>query len=72
MTDPEQSPSEILARRSTLDCVGLVPPEMQNYNRFAAGVSAGSKKPEAAADLIKFLTSERVAEVLKKNGLEPR
>lgn len=64
--------SEILARQKTLDYVGPAPAAIQNYNRFAGGVLAASKQPEAAAKLIEFLASDRIADALRKHGLEPR
>ncbi|MFN3889730.1 MAG: molybdate ABC transporter substrate-binding protein [Beijerinckiaceae bacterium] len=64
--------SEILARRGTLDLIGPAPSAIQNYNRFAAGVLTSSREPEAATALITFLSSARIDEVLRKNGLEPR
>ena len=64
--------SEILARKSTLDLVGPVPAEMQNYNRFAGGVLVVSKEPDAAVSLISFLTSPKIAPILERNGLEAK
>ncbi len=64
--------SEILARKNTLDLVGPVPANMQSYNRFAAGIFTTSTEPVAAANLIRFLTSELITPVLKRNGLEAR
>lgn len=64
--------SEIMARPKTLDYVGPVPAAMQNYNSFAGGVLATSKQPEAAAKLIEYLASDRIAGALKTHGLERR
>lgn len=62
--------SEIMARAKTLDFVGPVPPEVQNYNQFAAGVVKGSSDGPAGERFIKFLTTDKVASVLRKKGLE--
>ncbi len=54
-----------------IDYVGPLPPEVQKVTVFSAGISAGSKQPEAARTLIKFLASPGVIPVIKKTGLEP-
>src|SRR5512132_2889179 len=41
-----------------VDLVGPLPPEIQSYVVFTAGVSANSKVPGAARDLIKFLNGQ--------------
>src|SRR6202041_186558 len=40
-----------------IDLVGPLPPEVQQITVFSAGVAAGSREPEAARALIRFLTS---------------
>lgn len=52
------------------ELVGPVPADIQFYNSFAGGVSAGAKQPEAAAAFLKMLTSAEVEPVLKANGME--
>ena len=54
-----------------VDLVGPLPPEIQSYVVFTAGVSANSKAPEAARDLIKFLTGPIATPVIKAQGMEP-
>ena len=51
--------------------VGPLPPELQLYIRFAAGVGTNAKEPEAAQALIKFLTSPAAVAVIKAKGMEP-
>jgi molybdate transport system substrate-binding protein len=51
--------------------VGPLPPEIQSYVVFAAGVSANSSAPDAARDLIKFLTGPIAIPVIKSQGMEP-
>lgn len=51
--------------------VGPLPPEVQSYLTFTAGVSANSDAPDAARDLIKFLTSPTAIPVITSQGMEP-
>lgn len=54
-----------------IDYVGPLPPEVQRVTVFSAGIAAGSKEPEAARALIKFLSSPAAAPVITRSGLEP-
>lgn len=54
-----------------VELVGPLPPEIQLYTVFTAGVSANSKAPAAARDLIKFLTGPTAIPVIKSQGMEP-
>ncbi len=54
-----------------VELVGPLPPEIQSYVAFAAGISANSRAPEAARDLIKFLTGPVATPVIKAQGMEP-
>jgi molybdate transport system substrate-binding protein len=54
-----------------VELVGPLPPEIQFYTTFTAGVSANSKAPDAARDLIKFLTGPIALPVAKSQGMEP-
>ena len=54
-----------------VDLVGPLPPEIQSYVVFTAGVSTSSKGPDAAMDLIKFLTGPIAIPVIKAQGMEP-
>ena len=51
--------------------VGLIPSELQFYNRFAAGVGASAKEPEAAKALIKFCTAPAAAPAIIAKGMTP-
>jgi molybdate transport system substrate-binding protein len=53
-----------------VDLVGPLPPEIQFYTSFVAGVSANSKAPDAARDLIRYLTGPMATPVLKSLGME--
>jgi molybdate transport system substrate-binding protein len=65
-------PTEILLTPS-FDLVGMIPEELQDYDQFSwtAGITSDSKAKDAAAMLIKFLSSAKAALVMKKKGLEP-
>ncbi len=54
-----------------VELVGPLPTEIQFYTTFTAGVSANSKAPDAARDLIKFLTGPIALPVVKSQGMEP-
>jgi molybdate transport system substrate-binding protein len=50
---------------------GVLPPELQRYNEFAAGVLATSKEKGAAADMVKFMGAPENAALVRKSGMEP-
>ncbi|MFE1603134.1 substrate-binding domain-containing protein [Methylobacterium sp. ID0610] len=50
---------------------GLLPAEVQLYTVFSAGQVAGSREPEAARALIRFLASPEAAEAIRATGMEP-
>jgi molybdate transport system substrate-binding protein len=54
-----------------VELVGPLPPEIQSYVVFAAGVSASSKAPGAAKQLLSFLTGPTAAPVIRAQGMEP-
>jgi len=54
-----------------VELVGPLPPEIQSYVMFTAGISPKSKAPEAARDLIRFLTGPTATPVIKAQGMEP-
>jgi len=51
--------------------VGTIPAELQPGFSFAGSVSAKAEQPEAAAALLKFLSSPEAAPVITKAGLAP-
>jgi molybdate transport system substrate-binding protein len=51
--------------------VGPLPAEIQHYVVFVGAVSADSKSPEAARELLTFLSSPRALSVIKAQGMEP-
>lgn len=62
--------SEILYQTGA-ELVGLLPPEIQNFNNFPAAISAGARRPDAAKALLNYLASPDATRVLKAHGLEP-
>jgi len=54
-----------------VELVGPLPREIQYHIQFVAGISASSKAPDAARELIKYFTGPTAAPVLKSQGLEP-
>jgi molybdate transport system substrate-binding protein len=65
-----QQVSELLPEKGT-DYVGPLPPEVQRVTVFSAGIATGSREPDAARELIKFLSSPAAHAAITKNGLEP-
>ena len=55
----------------TIELVGPLPPELQSYITFTAGISTNSRAPIAARDLMKFLTGPSAIPVIKSQGMEP-
>jgi molybdate transport system substrate-binding protein len=56
---------------SGVELVGPIPREIQSYVRWSGAVSANSAAPQAARDLLKFLTGPTALPVLKAQGMEP-
>ena len=54
-----------------VELVGPLPPDIQSYVIFSGGVSANSKAPDAARQLIRFLTGAVAIPVIKAQGMEP-
>ena len=61
--------SEILAQ-PTVELAGPLPPAIQNYTQFAAGIVTGSSQADAGRALVTFLSSPAAQTVLKAKGLE--
>ncbi|ACA20410.1 extracellular solute-binding protein family 1 [Methylobacterium sp. 4-46] len=54
-----------------IQIVGLLPEEVQLYTLFSAGVVAGSREPEPARALIRFLAGPEAAAAVRASGMEP-
>ena len=65
-----QQISELLPIKG-IEIVGPLPPGVQQYTDFSAGIATHSKQPDAAKAFVKFLSSPAAAPVIKKTGMEP-
>jgi molybdate transport system substrate-binding protein len=65
-----QQISEILGIPGA-ELVGPLPSEVQQVTVFSAGVLSSAPQPEAAAELIQFLSSADAAETIASTGLDP-
>jgi molybdate transport system substrate-binding protein len=50
---------------------GVLPPELQQYNAFAAGMLAVSKEKAVASQMVKFMGAPENAGLVRKSGMEP-
>jgi molybdate transport system substrate-binding protein len=65
-----QQVSELLPFKD-IEFVGPLPEEVQQKVFFSAGLAVGSKEPEQAAQLVKFLASPAAAPIVRASGLDP-
>jgi molybdate transport system substrate-binding protein len=54
-----------------VELVGPLPPELKITTSFAGAIGAQSGAPQAARDLIAFLTRPETAKVMRAQGMEP-
>ena len=54
-----------------IDVVGPIPPEVQTWIGFAAGLSATTQQPDAARALIAFMSAPSAAATLRAKGVDP-
>jgi molybdate transport system substrate-binding protein len=54
-----------------IDLLGPLPPEVQQYTIFSAGIVSGSGQTEAATALLHFFASPEAATAIIDSGLEP-
>lgn len=54
-----------------LDFIGTLPDAVQQTIFFSAGMVEGAQEPQAARQLLKFLTSLAVADIVRATGLDP-
>lgn len=54
-----------------IDIVGPLPPEVQKFTIFSAGIIVNAKEPEAAKALIAFLASPAAAAAIRESGMDP-
>src|SRR5450830_1124739 len=53
------------------DFVGKIPESLQSVTVFAAGIPVGSRHPEEARQLIRFLASPQAEAEVRNSGLDP-
>lgn len=53
------------------DYVGTIPAEVQRVTVFSAGLASGSKQPDAARELMRYLASPATVPAIRKSGLVP-
>ena len=51
--------------------IGGIPQELQTWIGFAGGVATNARQPQAAQELLRFMTMPAAGEVLRKAGVEP-
>jgi molybdate transport system substrate-binding protein len=51
--------------------VGPLPADIQNFTVYSAGISAGTKEPDVARALLKFLAGPGAAPIIRSKGMEP-
>ncbi len=61
--------SEVLAQ-PTVEFVGPLPSEIQNYTQFSPGIIAGASQADAAGALVAFLSTPAAQAVFKAKGFE--
>jgi molybdate transport system substrate-binding protein len=54
-----------------VELVGGIPPELQTWIGFAAGIGSNAKAPEAAREMLRFFTGSSAATVLRTVGIDP-
>jgi molybdate transport system substrate-binding protein len=62
--------SEILAVQGAV-LVGPLPPAIQNFTVYSAGVAATAQNADAANALVKFLSGPHAVPIIKAKGMEP-
>jgi molybdate transport system substrate-binding protein len=64
------APSTVFVGAAGVEIAGPFPPELQSYVELTAGVGAASAQPDAARELIQYLTSPGARAVLRAKGFE--
>lgn len=59
-----------ILRSKGVELAGPLPPDLQSYSVFTAGIGATTKDRDAAAALLKFLTTPEAAAVFRRRGVE--
>lgn len=62
--------SEIVPAKG-VTLVGPLPPEIQSYTTYAAGIGADARNADGARALVKFMSGQSAVGLLKSKGMEP-
>jgi molybdate transport system substrate-binding protein len=62
--------SEIIPAKG-VTLVGPLPPEIQSYTTYAAGIGADARNADGARALVKFMSGPSAIGLLKSKGMEP-
>jgi molybdate transport system substrate-binding protein len=54
-----------------IDYVGPLPPDVQQFTVFAAGIATHAREPDGTRALIAFLTAPAAAPIIRRSGMEP-
>jgi molybdate transport system substrate-binding protein len=54
-----------------VEVVGPLPQEIQSYVYFEGGIATNASAPDAARDLLKFMTERSTARAIESKGMEP-
>jgi molybdate transport system substrate-binding protein len=54
-----------------IDYVGPLPPDVQQFTVFAAGIATRAREPDGARALVAFLTAPAAAPIIRRSGMEP-
>ena len=60
-----------LLGKPNIEWLGLIPPEINSFLVFSAGLNAAAKEAEAGRALLRFLATPEAMAVYKANGLDP-
>jgi len=60
-----------VAKDARVEPIGVLPPGIQHYTRYAGGIVVDSKQPDATKALIDYLKLPASQAVMKQKGFEP-
>jgi molybdate transport system substrate-binding protein len=54
-----------------IDYVGPLPPDVQQFTVFAAGIATHAREPDGTRALVAYLTAPAAAPIIRQSGMEP-